>query len=395
MKILKTVLIIISIIFVYSTFLKGAFAFDFQSTQTSGFDQKISDQTYTQYANPTKFYITQVNTSSNELKNNPEQWISALYYYSITRLKFADIPYNFLLDENGQIYEGRKGGIGVNPELKNIDGAITIGYLSNNPILTTRSEQSLYTMIEDISKKWGIKEYIPVKLEISENDKSLTTVIPKEINNDFSQSVKEALEGWKGYSKENLEYKASIVSIENQPTLEIGKKLNVKVKVKNENDFPWFTDKNPIYISVKDNKESIFAVNGVWESFSKPISISDKVVKAGEEIELTFDLQAKVNPGKVSESFVITKVVDKAFENSFFEVKFEIVKGDNKLVEVYSPEYGFVNIRECPVYNCEIIDSVDEGSVFIEVSRNDSGWVQIQYDEDTQGWVYVKYVKSI
>jgi SH3-like domain-containing protein len=375
--------------------LGGVLAFDFQSTQTSGFDNQISDQTYTQYANPTKFYITQVNTSSNDLKNNPEQWVSALYYYSITRLKFADIPYNFLLDENGQIYEGKKGGIGVNPELKNIDGAITIGYLSNNSILTTRAEQSLLTMIEDISKKWGIKEYVPVKLEISENEKSLTTVIPTEINNDFSQSVKEALENWKGYSNEDLEYKANIVSVENEPTLEIGKKLNVKVNIKNENDFPWFTDKNPIYISVKDNKESSFAVNGVWESFSKPVSISDKVVKPGEEIEVSFDLQAKVNPGEVTESYEVTKFVDQAFGSSLFEVKFEIVKGDNKLVEVYSPEYGFVNIRECPVYNCKIIDSVDEGSVFIEVSRNESGWVKIQYDEDTQGWVYVKYIKSI
>jgi uncharacterized protein YgiM (DUF1202 family) len=76
-------------------------------------------------------------------------------------------------------------------------------------------------------------------------------------------------------------------------------------------------------------------------------------------------------------------------------VKFTVVKGDNKLVEIYSPQYGFVNVRECPRYNCEIVDSVDEGTVFVELERNDDAWVKVQYDEDTEGWVYVKYIKSL
>ena len=387
-KILITTILFLSVTSVVS-------AFDDQSIETSGFDTTLADQTYTEYANPTKFYLTQVTTEAKDLENNPEQWVSALYYYSITRLKFADIPYNFLLDEDGQIYEGRNGGIGANPELKNIDGAIIIGYLSNNAILTTRAEQSLLIMLEEISKKWGIDEYQAVTLKASEVENSLTTVVPTKVTNDFSESIDDVLDGWDGYQDEDLTYKSEIVSVVTEDEVEIGKKLNVKVTIKNNNDFPWFTDANPIYVSVKDNEESSFAVNGVWESFSKPVSISDQVVKPGEEVELTFDLQAKITPGKASESFEILKFVDSPFVDSSFEVKFTVVKGDNKLVKIYSPQYGFANIRECPRYNCEIVDSVDEGTVFVELERNDDAWVKIQYDEDTEGWVYVKYIKSI
>jgi hypothetical protein len=386
-KYILTIILLIS-------FSQKVGAFDYQSRETLGYDSQISDQNSTKYANPDKIVITQIQSPSQALQSNPQQWIASLYYYSITRMSFVDIPYNFILDEYGQIYEGRAGGVGANPELDILDGTILIGYLSNDQILSTRAERSLQEMVEDLSYQWGIQEYSVVDLKINKTENSISTISTSTIENDFSDSINDALKEWSGYETEHIEYKAEITNVEYESEVEIGSALQVKVSVKNNNTDSWFTDKNPIYISTIDNTESDFAINGEWDSFSKPAHITENIVEPGGTVDISFRLLTKINPGEVITNFNILKFNDQPFENSDFEVKFNIVKGDNKLVEVYSPQYGFVNIRECPQYNCDILESVNEGAVYIEKAR-EGNWVKIKYDEDTDGWIYAKYIKSI
>jgi len=372
----------------------SVFAFSYNKISTLKYDLSLSDQTNTIYATPTTIYLTQVSTQSESLQKNPELWSKALFYYSITKLHFSDMPYNFLIDESGRIYEGRQGGVGANPELKNVDKAIVIGYLSNSSTLTTAASNSLLRMVKDLSESWGISSYKTVRLQLDAKEGSLSTVIPIDSQGDFSQSVQEALATWKGSSRENLPYKAEIVEIIYEKTVVIGEKLEVTVKVKNMNDFTWLTDRTPIYVSTKDGKDSSFAVNGVWDSFSKPTHIENMAVKPGEIVEFKFKMQPKITPGKVTESFEIMKFDKKPFAGSTFEVTFTVEKGKYTLVKVYSPQYGFANIRECQWYSCKIIESAPEGTVYI-LKKESDGWMQIQYDEDTIGWVVSRFMKRI
>jgi hypothetical protein len=239
----------------------GIFAFSYYSVESQEFDTTLSDKTDTIYTNPTKIYITQVTTESEELSRDPATWVKAMYYYSITRLYLSDIPYTYLLDESGLIYQGTEGGIGANPQLKEVDGAVIIGYLSNNTSLTNRASDSLYEMVEDISSNWGISSLSIVDLLINQQEGQLSTISARESSGDFANSVREALVDWKGYEEENLEYKARIEEIEYEEEIPIGERLKVRIKMRNMNDFIWFTDKDPIYVSVKDGEESEFAIN--------------------------------------------------------------------------------------------------------------------------------------
>jgi hypothetical protein len=385
--------LIIAII-ILMLFPLNIFAFSYYSVESQKFDTTLSDKTDTIYTNPTKIYITQVTTDSEELSRDPDTWVKALYYYSITRLYLSDIPYTYLLDESGLIYQGAEGGIGANPQLKEVDGAITIGYLSNNSSLTNRASDSLYEMVEDISFNWGISELSVVDLLINQQEGQLSTISTRESSGDFANSVSEALVDWEGYKEENLEYKVRIEEIEYEEEIPIGERLNVRIKMRNMNDFIWFTDKDPIYISVKGGEESEFAINQEWDSFSKPASISDKNVLPGETVEVEFNLEAKVYLGQASESFEILKFEGKPFENSDFEIKFNITRGDKQLVEVNSVKYGFVNIRECRWYSCEILDSADNGEIFI-LEGEESGWSRIRFGTDQFGWVNSTYLKKI
>ena len=387
--VLKSIILALFFFLPYSVF-----AYTVNTTSDQNFDISLSDQTNTVYKTPNIIYISQITTESSSLEANPSLWVKTLYYYSITRLHFADIPYNYIVDSNGKIYEGRSGGVGANPELENQEGSLLIGYLSNNPILSNRAASSIQTLANDLGSKYGIPTFSVVNLKIIQKEGQLSKLQIAESSGDFKQSVTDALEGWTGYTSEKLSYNAKIEEVTYNKEVEIGTKLHVTVKVKNMDDFTWLTDKYPIYISTADGEDSGFAINGVWDSFSKPTHIENKAVKPGESVTLEFDLYARTAPGEAVQNFVLQKNAGSIFADSSFEVKFSVIKGTKTLVQVSSSEYGFANIRTCQWYSCEIIDSVDNGVVFVLLSE-ENGWMQIQYTESSVGWVFSRYMKKI
>jgi len=369
-------------------------AFSSYSTETQKFDTSLTDQSTTVYTTPQKIYVTQISTRSKEISRNPSLWVKNLYYYYITRLYLPDLPYTYLLDENGAIYDGKTGGVGANLQFNDLDNAIVIGYLSNSSTFTPRAETSLKELVESLSSSWGIDTVKGVQLRIVQEENKFSSISIVDAKTEFVNALNTALNDVKLSKEENHQYKVKIDSVEFPKESVIGSRTKIKVKATNINDFAWFTDKDPIYISTKSGEESKFAINKVWSSFSKPLEISDKIIKPNESIELEFEMEAKVLMGEVSESFVLQKFDKKPFEGSEFEVKFNVVKGDNTLVQVSSPQFGFVNIRTCRWSSCEIIDSPKDGTVFILLGEEE-GWYKIQYAPGVEGWAMLRYFKKI
>jgi len=391
MKNIKTAIIILLLITLSTT---GILAFSSYSTETQQFDTSLTDQSTTVYTIPEKIYITQISSPSKELSTNPSLWAQTLYYYYITRLYLPDLPYTYLLDENGVLYDGKTGGIGANLQFNDLDNVVLIGYLSNTPILTARAEASLKELVETLSSEWGISEVKAVKLKILQEQNKFSSISVVEAPTEFTNSLKSSLEGVQLSTEENHQYKVKIESVEYNKESVVGSRSKVTIRLTNANEFPWFTDKEPIYISTKSGKESDLAVNKVWSSFSKPLEISDQIVKPGETIELEFEVEAKVLMGEVREEFVLQRIDEEPFEGSDFEVKITVTRGDNTLVQVNSPQFGFVNIRKCRWASCEIIDSPKDGTVFILLGEEE-GWYKIQYEPGVEGWAMLRYFKKI
>lgn len=391
MKILKTLILII---FFSSFWTTSLFAFSSYSTKTQKFDLSLSDQSTTVYTVPERIYITQITTQSKEISRDPSLWVKTLYYYYITRLYLPDIPYTYLVDENGAIYEGKTGGVGANLKFEALDNAVLIGYLSNSNSLTPRAEASLKDLIETVSSEWGIDTVRAVKLNIVQEENKLSSIEVVDSSPEFSNSLSRTLSNLKLSSEETHDYAAKIESVDYPKESVIGSRIKVKVKFTNKNTFPWFTQNEPIYISTKSGQESKLAINKVWSSFSKPLEITGKTIKPEESIEAEFEVEAKVLVGEVSETFVLQKIGVGDFTGSEFEVKFNVTRGDNVLVQVYSPQYGFVNIRTCRWASCEIIDSPKEGTVYILLAEEE-GWYKIQYAPGVEGWAMGKYFKKI
>ncbi len=391
MKIAKT---LISTILLSMFLTSPLFAFSSYSTKTQKFDLSLSDQSTTVYTPPERIYITQITTQSNSISRDPSLWVKTLYYYFITRLYLPDIPYNYLIDENGAIYDGKTGGIGANLKFEALDSVILIGYLSNSSSLSSRAEASLKDLIETLSAEWGVESVKPVKLNILQGENKLSSIEIVDSSPEFSNSLNKVLPNLKLSSEENHDYLAKIESVDYPKESVIGSRIKIKVKITNKNTFPWFTQSEPIYISTKSGEESKLAINKVWSSFSKPLEITGKIIKPDESIEAEFEVEAKVLVGEISETFVLQKIGVGNFTDSEFEVKFNVIKGSNTLVQVYSPQYGFVNIRTCRWSSCEIIDSPKEGSVYILLAEEE-GWYKIQYAPGVEGWAMGKYFKKI
>ena len=107
-------------------------AFSYYSVSTQKFDTTLLADIEKTYATPQKIFVTQIGTKSKELEKKTTEWVNSLYYYSITRLKLPDLPYTYLLDENGIIYQGNNGILGANTGIAGAEGSVIIGYLSNN-----------------------------------------------------------------------------------------------------------------------------------------------------------------------------------------------------------------------------------------------------------------------
>lgn len=395
MKINKLITITLVLPILLLLFCSSTYAMEITTRENLKLDNALSEE-QSLFTQPQKIYITQVKSLNKELKNDTPAWIRSIYYYSITRLKLNDIPYNYLVDSSGNVFEGTRGGPGANPGLQGGENVVLIGILDSSSTLTPRAQSSIIELIETLSYKYGIKDgswdFVDLQITMNEGERSYLTYTPS--TSSISQTIKQAISSVRWSTEEHLEYKASIVGVEYPKEIEVGKQLPVKVTIKNENDFTWFSDAKYIYISTADSSESPYSINSVWESFSRPTYIKEKYVKAGESVELQFNMLGKSKPGEYKQEYIFTKDSASGFKDSNFEVTFNIIAGENKLVEVVSPQYGFVNIRECRWYSCEKIEVANEGDVFI-MNKKEEGWYEIYFNEGNLGWVSQTYIREL
>lgn len=357
-------------------------------------DEKLSDQTQNILRGPKNIVISKISSSNEDYDRNPKLWVQSIYYYFVTRLGFLDVPFNYIVDEDGNIYTSKGGGVYVDPYIKSKTGVVLIGYISNSDEISPFGNTSLKGLVQDLSKSYGVerKEVEIKNLVISKTEGGISQLDFNNDNSDFALKLSKTLNTYSYNSRTNIKYTAKVKSVNYVKEVKSTEKFDVEVIYENVNDFPWFADAEFIYLSTKGSVESPFAINGSWESFSKPVVVSDKVIKPGEELKLNFQMQAKLLPGNYTQKFNLLALPNNVFASSEFPVTFRVTKGDFKLVKIVN--IPSLNVRSCIGPSCTILTQVGENQIFIMEEKN-AGWYKIKYSDKKSGWVFGQYVQEL
>ncbi len=360
-------------------------------------DEYITQTIPDRSKNIEKILVAQIIPENKILANDTANWISIFHYYSITRLGFPDIPFNYIVDREGNIYEGMNPSEGIVPFVDTDKGLILIGYLSETSDITNSAQNSIGGLIEYYSFNYGISRQNVLAVDLGilhaiDGSPSFLTYEP--CTTRFSERFTDTIKDLKYSEESNLEFSGSILELEYERNIYIGDMIEVKFKLKNEDYLPWHIEEGSLFLSTLKNKESIFAVNQVWESFSKPFSLEEQTIKPGEEIELDFVLNAKhVLPGKYVEEFEFVMIPKGSLKGTEFKLEFEVKKGNREIVEIQRTGTGELTVYSCPGHDCDQVAGVKMGSKHVVLETKDN-WHKIHVD-GVEGWVISNFAKII
>ncbi|MCL5958693.1 MAG: N-acetylmuramoyl-L-alanine amidase [Chloroflexi bacterium] len=121
------------------------------------FDQKGQELWPAEFKKPEKIIVHHTLTQNDD--PNPVAMVRAVYYYHAVTLAWGDIGYNYLIDAQGNIYEGRRGdGVVAGHSYGHNQGSIGIAVLGNylEGQVSDAARGSLVDLITWLSEKYGI-----------------------------------------------------------------------------------------------------------------------------------------------------------------------------------------------------------------------------------------------
>ncbi len=372
------------------------------SRKQMGFDESLATKREEMEV-PRQVYIFPIRTEDEDLKTDSKRWVDNLYYYTITNMHFPDIPFNYVLSTEGEVY-----GVRENPAINSLTlpgqpTAVLVGVLLDGEI-NTQQATSLQELLADLNSIYGIQkdEVETVKLAFAHQDTGDGEKVPGlyeirlvQAGDAFINSVRDAIAGVDYASAPRVDVALSIEDVKYDVKVRLGEKLPVEFTLRNDGTDPLVVgENNSLLLKTADDKDSPFAVSGVWPSLDTPILIDNMILKPEESKIFKFDMFASVLPGSQSQSFHIVDHDGNEIDGTEFTVDFAIERGDAKILEIKDTDTGYLNVRKGPALNSEKVSQVGVGERFVWTEK-DGAWYKIKYSDSAEGWVYARYVREL
>ncbi len=362
-----------------------------------GFDEALTPKTEINYSRPKQILVTHIVPEHEDVLRDFKSWLQFFHYYSMTRLRLPDIPFNYIVDSEGNIYEGLENSENRTPFLDAGDGIVLIAYISTDSSMSNQAKEAFKNLVEKYSYKFAIQEedidVVEVFLEEPAGD-SLPLLSYKPTDTAFKKELLEIVKKFKFSEEANIRFSGSVDELKYENVVKSGDSLSVKFSLKNEDTFPWFVDSNEIFLSTADGEESIFAANQIWDSFSKPFALKKQIILPGESVDLSLKLDTEgIVPGDYEAEFKFVMLPDIDVKGTEFKVKFKIDKGDRKVVQIKRTGTGALTVYECPRYNCAMVAAAKSGERYLVVDEEEL-WYKIVV-EGVEGWVTIHYADLV
>ncbi len=370
-------------------------------------DDNLADLSVNNYSPASKILLVRISPPQGMQYSDSSEWYKGFYYYTITKLGFRDVPFSYVVTWQGDVFQGRGGGVDVKPLIAaesqgNFGNSVLIAYFDNGREVTNSGEQALIEVVSKVMGENGIG-----KAAISANDVFIQSegeevtesglIISSTASGEWGDMVNEVKAGSSAEGSSARAHKGSVEEVEYVEEVEGGNNFVVTARIKNEGDFPWYSSGEKItYVATSDERghESAFFVNDKWASFSRVVTFEEDWIAPGETAEFSFEMAVPLIPGEYSEKFELVETHDNWIADTQFTVSFTVSAGDYNLVEVQDTETGSLNVRSCTSVNCDQVAEVVPGDVLINLGK-DGAWYKIRTSDGTEGWVYGKYIREL
>ena len=254
------------------------------------------------YADPKAFVVH--HTAGGNGGKDPAATVRAIYYWHAVVLGWGDIGYNYLVDQQGNIYEGRYGGdkaIGAHTynSTDNInynEGTIGISVLGcfedekNGCYKVSKYNNKIQKAVTNLIAKKSVELNINLKGKRSIFDKSVSPVIghrdldytlcPGSRLQDKLSKIKKISKNKYAKIKGEQQYKGKLVSHNFSPAYYIDTSADIIATYKNTGDLEWPAE--DVYLKVYNHKTKT----------KQTISLTQNVLP-GEEISFNLSFLAE------------------------------------------------------------------------------------------------------
>ncbi len=359
----------------------------------------------TSFTSPNKILIVPIFPPTEELDTNDTTWFRGLYYYTIQRLGFNDIPFHYIVSRTGKIFEGNSGGDERRINISGIEGnPVVIAYLSDRfaSNFDPRSMIALKNLSLEVANTNSIKpENIQVSsIKFIKDSATRTVSIEKsDVIGSWNLSLNEIKNFvTQSYAPIQKSYSAELSS-KNLPTdsVEPGTEVIGSVTIRNTSEHAIYSGtQSEIVLSKTDNSTSSFFLNNEWLSTTQiPLMTDGETLLPGREGTFQFKLKAPLFIGSKTESFEIKNINGNKLTNTIVELTLNLQSSSKRIVEVRNTELGYLRVRSDASSVASETGRVSPGQRFFMLEDAGNGYIKIDLGDGKSGWVSIQYLNFI
>ena len=390
MRIYKFILSFLSILLVF-TFTSFVFA---QGIITNWKDYSLISSQGTKYRNVYSIAIVKLSPANSTLSDNVSSLVKGVYYYFTSTLHYPDIPFNYIICWNGEVFKGTTGGVGVQGYGNQTKGIVSIAYLSDGSgTISTLGKEKILNLTSSLMNNLSIpfSDVGTYNWSISKKGIDYMPIANSKFGSQIkSVLVPSALPSIKVAPSKNypftIPHSVTITSVGTPPVTLAGNKSLVNISLKNSGTTPILGS-----VSVNSSNSGFFNIPKVWDSVSVVKTISNVNIQPGDSYNLSFYVLDPKSIGRVSGGFYLSNLGSK-INGSTFNVSINVTSSNNSFT-VSDPQSSSVEIYSSPSLSSSKVTNVSNGTS-VSIVNHIPGWFNVKLPNGVTGFVVSAYVVS-
>jgi len=350
------------------------------------------------YSLPQETVIAPIFLGVETPKISQKEWVESLYYYTIQKLGFTDLPFHYIVTSTGEVYQGNLGGDERKVKVDGIGAnVILIAYLASSKQneFDSKADDSLKNLLLQISNNNSVKadSIITSGIKfIKDTTNKTVSISSEEIFGNWASK----LEQYKSYVASNYSPKTKSYSVEvsnlalSTTDAAPGEEVTGTVTIKNtgSNGLYGGTD-NEIVASKEDGGSSQFFINNVWLSRSQfSLMAENQNILPTQETALNFKIRAPLAKGTISENFILKTLGGAGISASTnLSITLNLKESDKRIIQIQNTELGYLKVRSDASTLAPEIGEAASGQRYFVLEDAGNGYLKIDLGNGQTGWV--------